>query len=424
MKYFAVTGKPIFFSKSPEIFKVFFNSEDIDAHYFRLAADSAKDAIDNFKMLGLSGMNVTAPFKTEIIKYLDDLDELARKIGGVNTVVKKGNKLIGYNTDYYGVIDSLHEVNNKTILLLGAGGAAKAVAYALNNKAQKIFIANRTIKKAEELANSLNLSTIKIEEINKILTKTDIIVNTLPQGVKLINDEYLPDNIIFFDAIYHKSAYKQICKQKGIKFISGKSWLINQAKRAFELFFDKTTNLDESCFVDDFTIKEKIILIGFMGSGKSSIGKKISENLNEKFFSTDDILTTKESKSILQIFEEKGEKYFREVENQILQMLSSMGGKAIVASGGGVVLSEENRKLLKDNFYSIWLYSDIENIMKRVNPESRPILKDNFTEEKITELFNNRMSLYKKSADLFLNTSNKTIDETLKKIFSEINSLY
>jgi len=420
MKLFAVTGNPIAFSKSPNIFNTFFKINSDNAKYFLLSAETAKEAITVFNELELSGMSVTSPFKADIMQYLDEIDDIAKSIGSVNTIVRKNNKLIGYNTDYNGIIDSLPNVNGKNILLLGAGGAAKAVAFSLKQNGANITIVNRTNKKAQELAEKFNVLQKDVNDIESIINTTDIIINTIPNGVKLIKDKWLKPNHIIFDAIYNNPVYKEIAKQKSREFIDGKKWLLNQAIPAYKLFINKDIEVSSSDINFESKPKDKIILVGFMGSGKSTIAEKLSEKLNIKHFSTDVVITVREGLSINEIFEKHGEQYFRDTEEQILNMLCSMAGKGIISTGGGVVLSEKNRKIIAENYKSIWLYANTETIMSRTKPDNRPLLKDNFTKERVSELMNERKNYYTQSADILINTSNKTIDEVIDILLTTV----
>jgi len=418
MKFFAVTGNPIAFSKSPNIFNTFFKINNDNADYFRISAETAEEAIIIFNELELSGMNITAPFKTEIIQYLDEVDSIAKNIGSVNTIVRKNNKLIGYNTDYNGIIDSLPYVKNKNILLLGAGGAAKAVAFSLKQNGANITIVNRTSENAQELVKKFNIFQKDISDIESIINTTDIIINTIPNGVKLIKDEWLNPNHIIFDAIYNNSVYKEIAEQKSLKFIEGKEWLLNQAIPAYKLFTNKDIEVNSTDINFNSKPKDKIILVGFMGSGKSTIAEKLAEKLNIKHFSTDVVISVREGLSINEIFEKYGEQYFRDAEEQILNMLCSMAGKGIISTGGGAVLSEKNRKIIDENYMSVWLYANIDTIMNRTKPDNRPLLKNNFTKERVAELMNKRKNYYIQSTDLLINTSNKTIDKVIDIMLS------
>jgi len=419
MKLFAVTGNPILFSRSPNIFNPIFEKKRIDAYYTRITAQSAKEAINLFKELGLSGMSVTAPFKTDIIEYLDQIDELAREIGSVNTVILKNKKLLGYNTDYYGIINSLGTIKNKTILLIGAGGAAKAVAYSIQKNGGFVNIYNRTQSKAENIAAKYSAEICLHKDLEKVCKNADIIINTVPTGIKILKDKWFHSKHVIFDAIYHNSVYKNVAKRLNAKFISGETWLKNQAIPTFKLFFnDINLNLNEIEILPTKP-KNKIILTGFMGSGKSIIGEHLSKKINYKFFNTDTIIEKKEGLNINKIFEKNGEIYFRKIEQEILNMLSDKNEKAIISAGGGVVLNKQNRKLISENYLSIWLYANSKTIMQRTRPDNRPLLKNNFNLAFVQKMMLERKNFYAKSADIIINTSDKNIQQIIKLIEQE-----
>ena len=423
MKIFAVTGHPILFSRSPALFNSIFDKKEIDAKYTRLAANTAKEAVDLFKELDLSGMSVTAPFKTEIIKHLDKVNNLAQEIGSVNTVVNENGKLVGYNTDYNGIIDTLKEIENKKIIVLGAGGAAKAVIYSVLEKGAQVSVFNRTIENATELSQKFKIKVITQENLEKNVGESDIIINTVPSGIKLIEDNWINSKHIIFDAIYHKSVYKEISESKNIKFYSGEDWLINQGIAAFKLFFK-----DEEIAIEDISLSplktsEKIIFTGFMGSGKSCVSNTISNQLSCNFFCTDTIVSNKENLSINELFDKYGESYFRKAEKDVLKMLATMNGKAVISSGGGVVLDAENRDIIKENYLSIWLYASPESIMKRAKPDNRPLLKNNFNLDFISNLMKERKAFYAQSCDIIINTNDKEITEIIDILTSELDSL-
>ncbi len=423
MKLFAVTGNPILFSRSPEIFNPIFKEKHLDAKYMRLSAHTAKEAVQLFKELGLLGMNITAPFKTDIIKYLDQIDEIARDIGSVNTIVNKKGKLIGYNTDYDGITNSLKIIKNKRVLLIGAGGAGQAVAYSITKNGGQLTVFNRTIEKAQALANKYKPQFCLHDNLQKATQKADIIINTLPSGIKVLKNDWFKNHQIIFDAIYHNSVYQDIEKQLNIKFISGETWLKNQAIPTFKLFFEK-----EKLDINDINIstkktKDKLIFTGFMGSGKSVIGEQISKKLDCNFFNTDSIIENKNGLSINEIFEKQGETYFRETEQEVLKMLSSLNGKAVISSGGGMVLEAQNRILIKNDYLSIWLYANPETILHRAKPENRPLLNDNFNLEFIQDLMTQRKNLYAQSSDIIINTNGRNTQEVIELIEQELASI-
>jgi shikimate dehydrogenase len=422
MKFFAVTGKPILFSRSPELFNSFFKQQQIEAKYFRMAAETAQEAVRFFKELGLSGMSVTAPFKEDIMPFLDHIDQRAQAIGSVNTVVNRDGRLYGYNTDYNGIVDTLKDVADKKVLLLGAGGAAKAVVYSLQQMGAELCIYNRTESKAQALAEHFKVTYITKSDLKQKVQDSDIIINTLPSGIKILEDDWLNADQTMFDAIYHNSVYKPVAENNGMSFFSGEDWLIHQAIPAFKLFFDSEDYEFERPDLSR-TFSKKVSLTGFMGSGKSVVGEELAKEQNSKFFCTDTIVSNKEGSSISQIFETHGEAYFRETEHVVLKMLSSMDGKAIIASGGGMVLDPRNQEILSDAYTVVCLYANPQAIMARVNPESRPVLKGNFNIDFVTDLMQKRKPFYLSTADIIINTSDKSIEEIKDILKSELSYL-
>ena len=156
MRSFAVAGRPVLHSQSPQIFRSYFEDFGLSCHYARLAADSAREAVDLFQDIGLNGLNVTSPFKKDILPLLDRLDPTAERIGAVNVIIREGDSLKGYNTDHLGVSGALDgrglAVQGKKCLVIGAGGAGCAAAYALLKKGGEVTLLNRDIEKAAEAA--------------------------------------------------------------------------------------------------------------------------------------------------------------------------------------------------------------------------------------------------------------------------------
>ncbi len=275
MDYFAVFGNPVSHSKSPEIFNIFFGQQNINAHYFRILTFSAKNIPTIIKQLNLKGANITSPFKTDVIKFLDKTSNIAQKINAVNTIKNINKKLSGYNTDIDGVNKIIKTFYGKKALVLGAGGAANAAIFALHQNNIQVTILNRTIQKAENLSKKYNCNFDSLKNIKNYAKTFDIIVNTISNNVKIIDIDFFIHNQIFIDANYNNSAYSEFIKNKNIKYINGKVWLINQAISAFKIFTEKTINIDN--FKIPNVKYSKILLLG-------EIGKKIYEKINNSGF--------------------------------------------------------------------------------------------------------------------------------------------
>ena len=232
----AVIGNPISHSKSPDLFEEFFEQDKIKGVYEKIELKH----ISEFELLKThyDGFNVTSPFKQSIISLLDHLSAAARLIGAVNTVYKKNEQWVGDNTDHLGIVQSIEqEVNLSNInqcIILGAGGAARAAAYAMKIKGIKTSIGNRTLANAKELALEFSHQINKNTEISGY----DLIINTIPDPFSLIDPGQLHSGQFILDAIYPLSEFTSLEKMKGFKLIHGENWLRQQAKAAYSLFQD------------------------------------------------------------------------------------------------------------------------------------------------------------------------------------------
>jgi len=215
-------------------------------------------AVDGIKSLNIVGVNVTIPHKEKVLSYLDEVSHQARMIAAVNTIHNKEGRLIGYNTDGDGFIESLKKEGGfypegKQTLLLGAGGAAYAISYALiKADLRKMVIANRTYARGRILLEHLEkifldkceLSLIEFDKRNspQIMSETDLLINTTSVGMypgdpPLINPEVLPEDIFIYDVIYNrKTELLKIAEEKKIPSLRGLEMLIYQGALSFEIW--------------------------------------------------------------------------------------------------------------------------------------------------------------------------------------------
>lgn len=422
-KRFGVIGKPILHSKSPLIFDWFFKCQNIEASYVRFASRNIESAVNFCKELGLSGFNVTAPYKELIIKHIDCLDPVAGKIGSVNTVIVDGSKLKGYNTDYLGVLNSLPNVKDVKCLVIGAGGAARAACYGLDSAGANITITNRTRQKAESIAKQFNCYAESIEEIEMLVAQNQIIINTLPSGVKVVKDQWFRASHIVFDAIYNNSMYKEVAKRKCAQFVDGEQWLLNQAMPAFEIFYKKKIHLVEYALKNVDVKSESIALIGFMGAGKTTVGKMLAKKMNYEFIDTDYLVEKIAGKSITEIFRNEGELYFRRLETKVLKdLINKRKTKCIVSCGGGITNDDSNRRIMKDSFINVLLNVSPVNVKERISGDKRPLLSPNISVPEIVKLLMRREGEYWEVADLVLDTNSLGLNEITSLIYEEINT--
>ena len=253
-KTFAVIGDPIDHSLSPNIHSAAFRELNLECSYiaYRIPKGELKDGVEALKKIKISGFNVTIPHKVEMMKYLDRIDESCSLIGAVNTVENNDGVLKGYNTDMDGFLDPFKKKNlgieNSSVLLLGAGGAARAiVAGFAKEKAQHITIANRTLENANNLAQfankiGLDADTIELDKVGHNLQDYNIIVNATSIGLKNesspISLESIKPKTIVYDIVYMpmNTDFLKKAKEKEATIIYGYEMLLGQAIRAFEIW--------------------------------------------------------------------------------------------------------------------------------------------------------------------------------------------
>lgn len=288
----AVTGYPVLHSKSPVIFNAAFTDQEKTARYTRLAATSAAEAILLMRRHALAGINVTAPFKKDMISLMDRVDAPVRDIGGVNTVVMENDSLTGYNTDYLGVVDSLRKrkiaVAGRRCVVLGAGGAGRAAAYGLVGEKARVTIVNRTWEKAAAAAQTLGCGAGRIESLRSLVDAADILISTLSAQVQVVEEEFLRDGLVVFDANYRQSPIPAMAARKGCTVITGEEWLLNQAIPAYRLFTAQEPPagvMEKAFFSSDRgdTAKKNVLLLGTMGRDQAAIGQGLAKELGGRF---------------------------------------------------------------------------------------------------------------------------------------------
>lgn len=264
MRYSALLGNPVEHSISPMLFDELSKTAGLEYAHLKIKVLSRKDlgkTLSCLRKLGFCGTNITLPYKLDIIKELDEISPEAKKIGAVNTVVFSEKRTIGYNTDANGAIlaieSKLKFVEDKdTILILGSGGAARAVAYELYKKCKNITVLNRDIKEARALSDNFSGNRNKIivcplnnENIRKGLLESNIIVNATPVGMypetegEIIGGDVFKsvgnlNGKFFFDVIFnpYKTNFLKMAEKSGAKVCSGTYMMIYQAISAFQLW--------------------------------------------------------------------------------------------------------------------------------------------------------------------------------------------
>lgn len=362
-------------------------------------------------------INVTIPYKQDVIPYLDVISETAREIGAVNTVINKDGKLYGDNTDYLGLVSLIEyngiELENKKVLILGSGGTSKTARVAAENLGAKTVF---------RVSRSGGEGLITYKEAYECHTDCQIIINTTPCGMypnigeSAIDICKFPKLEAVIDAIYNplSSALVVTAKKRGIKAVGGLYMLVAQAVFAAEKFLDKTFEKTEIEKIVGELLQQKqnIVLIGMPGCGKSTIGKALAKELGKEFADSDKEIVKKQGVSISEIFASKGESEFRKIESEVVKQLSSKQG-LVLATGGGAVLNPQNVDLLKENGVILFLDRDIKDIEATFD---RPLSSNR---EDLEKRYKERYPIYLSSADYRIDCTNdinqniKTIKEVL-----------
>lgn len=404
---YGLIGKKLGHSYSKEI------HNKIGKYDYQLKEISPESLSDFMSTKAFKGINVTIPYKQDVIPFLSYIDDSAKKIGAVNTVVNKNGELYGYNTDFIGlkrlIENNGYELKNKKVLILGTGGTSKtATAVAQDLGAKDILIVSRTAGN----------NTITYEQAQNVHNDAQIIINTTPCGmfpqielvaIDITNFTQLQGVI---DVVYNPLRTKLViqAQQKGIKAIGGLYMLVQQAISASEYFFDKQiqNEIGQNIFTKLLKDKQNIVLTGMPGSGKTTTGSHLSKMLNREFYDTDVEITKRFGKTPALIIQEQGEEFFRQKECEVCAELATKTG-IIIATGGGAILREENVIHFKQNGIIFFINRNIQNILPT---KDRPLSNN---KAKLMEVYNKRLPVYKQTADFEI-ISDENIEHTIQKI--------
>lgn len=365
------------------------------------------------------GLNVAFPYCVESMQYLDELDEIAEKVGAVNYVVNKDGKLIGYNTNYLGFKKMLEkneiDVNDKQVAVLGTGASSKAVTLALKELGAHITLVSR--EKSDDV--------ITYEELYESESKYEVIINTTVVGLYPNTDEK-PIEISKFtnvktviDIIANPLRTRLLYEAKGLglQTLGGFEMLVRVAAYSDELVLGKKFSEEEvdTAIKRILNKRKNIAFIGMPTAGKTTISQYFAKAIDRDVYEMDDEIVDKLGTSIQECFQEKGEPYFRKIESEVAKEHKEAEGN-IISCGGGVVKIEETMRYLSENGTVVWIKRDLENLFPT---DSRPLSS---SENALKKLYEERMPLYTKYSDIEIE-NNGTIEETIEQILNGIEEL-
>lgn len=423
MKY-GLIGKTLVHSYSKEI------HESLGKYEYNLFSLEANQLNDFINTRDFNGLNVTIPYKQDVIPLCDEVSQLASSIGAVNTLywdrgAEDGKaRLIGHNTDYEGLLytasRSSIEFDKKTVLILGTGGTSlMAQKLASDQGAKTVYVATR-----KKSVGASQVTTLAYDELESIAESIEVIVNTTPVGTfpnnleSVISLDDFPRCEAVIDVIYNPFKTKLLldAERAGLKTANGLPMLVAQATAAAGYFLgtpDAFRHENEAIIKSLTKQMQNIVLIGMPGCGKTSIGKILSEMTGKTFVDLDDEIVKKAGKSIPEIFAESGEEGFRDIESSITQEFGKSKG-LIIATGGGCILRQKNVDALRQNGRLVHIRRPLNLLATGGRPLSRNI-------SALEEMEKTRLPLYEAASEFTFENLDK---KSLKVLADEIYLWY
>ena len=396
-------GRKLGHSYSPQIHGF------LGSYTYSLFEKEPEDVEDFLRSGDFTGINVTMPYKKTVLPYLDELSPVARKMGCVNTIVRRNDgSLYGHNTDYFGFVSLVHHscipVAGKKVLVLGSGGASNTVVHVLTDLgAQPVVISRSGENNYQNLSRHADAA---------------VIVNTTPvgmyplTGVSPLDLQQFPRLEGVLDVVYNPARTQLLldAEKLGLPNENGLWMLVAQAKEAAEYFTGTkiSDTVIETIHRRLSAQMQNIILIGMPGCGKSTVGSLLAQRLGRVFVDADAQIPELTGKSIPEIFAQDGEESFRKWETLVLSEFGKQSG-LVIATGGGCVTQERNYNLLHQNGQIFWLKRDLEVLPT----DGRPLSQSN----RLDDLYEARKGQYQAFAD-FVIDNNESTEETVAAILS------
>ncbi|WP_417076243.1 shikimate kinase [Holdemania filiformis] len=390
--------------------------ETLGGYPYELIEVALQDLDAWMKNKDFAALNVTIPYKKAVIPYLEELDERARRIGAVNTIVNDHGRLIGKNTDYYGCWFMLEqagmEIQGRKVILLGNGGAAQAVQAVLEDLGAAAIV---------KVKRNPSPETLTYEEAYRDHSGAQVIVNTSPVGM-FPAQEGIPVELDRFpqlesvaDVIYnpHRTRLIVEAQKRGCRTATGLSMLTAQAAEAIEAFIGKPVAPESILRMTAELAREKmnLVLIGMPGCGKSTIARKLAEISGRPAVDIDQRIVERIGMPIRDFFAQQGEARFRQIEAEILAEVTLQTGQ-IIATGGGIVKDWENVRRLRQSGKVYFLDRSLDQL--ETDP-SRPLSS---SREALRQLYDQRIDLYRAACDQQIE-NNGSADQTARRLWQD-----
>lgn len=414
MNKFCVIGEKLPHTMSPQIHEMFFQNVGEKGEYGVREFSREEIVKARAQLLEYDGVNVTVPYKQTVMPLLDEISEEARLIGAVNTIKNVNGRLIGYNTDPYGfsamLVKNGIDVKGKRAVVLGSGGAAKSVIYALEKAGAEVVYVRR--EEDEVLKGHEYMSYGQLEEG----AGGYLLVNTTPLGMFPHEEGCAASEKVFSrfeaaaDVVYNPvmTTFVRRALAAGIRAFSGLYMLVAQGIGSQSIWREEeiqTKDIDPiyNLLLRDYFERNdgNIYLIGMMSCGKSTLGKMLARELGREFVDADEYIEKSAGMSIPQMFE-RGEDFFRERETRAMLELSGRKG-LVVAAGGGAVTRAVNCDAMRSSGIVVYVDRRVENIIKDVDRSNRPLLAAGA--DRLYAIYRERKSLYENCAHFIIDNN-------------------
>ena len=410
-------GDPVEHTMSPVIHNTLSDVLGFNEVYvpFHTTSEGLKNAVKGAYDLNILGMNATVPHKNAVMDMLVDIDAGAKAIGAVNTLVRVEGGYKGYNTDMMGLSRELDvygiSLKERNAVILGAG-----VASDMNRYFKKDIFLPVLLADYEKLYDEYN------DEKFVVFQSTSI-------GLAPHNEDVVIDDSRFYelidvgiDLIYNpfETKFMRLCRENGAKAYNGLRMLLYQGIIAYELWNNISVAEDVADIVYNKMLKsvrKNIILIGFMGCGKTTVGTAVAGRLGYNLLDVDLYIEKEAGCSISQIFADKGEQYFRELETDTLKKLNASISHTVISTGGGLPMRPENAEELRKLGTVIYLDVQPEEVIRRLSGDtSRPLLQGDDVERKVNRLMDERRPVYESEADCVIPVTGRDVEEIVDEL--------
>ena len=417
---YGLIGEKLTHSFSKEI------HEEIGRYDYGLLEISRTEIGKFLKEKDFKAVNVTIPYKREVIPFLDEISKEAKAIGSVNCIRNDGGRLIGHNTDFDGLSALADyagiDMREKKVLILGTGGTSNtALAVAKMAGASEVYKVSRRAAGSDRVLGRDEAPVVTYEDARRLCKDAEVIINTTPCGMypnifsKAIDLEDFKRLDGVLDVVYNPLSTMLIAQARsmGIKGEGGLYMLVAQAVKAAEFFLSCEYEKQEIDRIYEKIYKKKlnIVLTGMPASGKTTVGRIIAQRLNRELIDTDLLIEKDQNMTISQIFDQFGENYFRDVETRIIKEAAGKTG-TVISTGGGAVLRRENMEALKLSGRIFFRDRDPAALTPTLD---RPKA---FNREEIMKRYEERYDIYVSTADHIIK-SEETAEEAALEVLEE-----